>query len=512
MLRSLNRASRLGYEMISAVEKNSGGTIEFSATYKYDAFGNQTESDETPYSGGSPGSTTTTQYVLDGWDPHLAGTIGNSKWNVLAEKTNGSLTTRNMWGDVTAQLFAELTYSGTFTPRWIFTDMRNSVRDVLDNSGSVIDSIDYSAFGVKTESSPGDLGRYGWDSYDYSAKLDLYKANARWYDTQSGRWLSQDPLGFDAGDSNLYRYVNNRPTVETDPSGLDDVPRAVPTVPNDYYSQGGSGTHLPDDYYSQGGSGSHRQAVPQLDIDQNIIKGPLSGTHGSYIWPVRFRLTTPTSTGGWIIQKIKTVYTALDENEKDISKTVFKNVDNAEYWEAWEIPPMAKDHAQIMTDGRREFFAGFVTTQSARLASLGKYDNPNRKRNDDERKRIENGDWDKFTDVFLLDLNAPGNPGVLQCAKGTVTITAEAFFVNNPTLYTGMTTADDAKATQWNKNKNAGALPNLTVNQSAQSLGMLTWLTENASLTSNIIKRSVVVTWGNKGDSIVTNVAVDPPP
>jgi hypothetical protein len=35
-----------------------------------------------------------------------------------------------------------------------------------------------------------------------------------------GRWVSQDPLGFGAGDSNLYRYVNNAPTNHVDPSGL----------------------------------------------------------------------------------------------------------------------------------------------------------------------------------------------------------------------------------------------------------------------------------------------------
>ncbi len=33
-------------------------------------------------------------------------------------------------------------------------------------------------------------------------------------------WLSQDPAGFAAGDSNLYRYVGNSPTNATDPSGL----------------------------------------------------------------------------------------------------------------------------------------------------------------------------------------------------------------------------------------------------------------------------------------------------
>jgi hypothetical protein len=35
--------------------------------------------------------------------------------------------------------------------------------------------------------------------------------------------LSQDPIGFAAGDANLYRYVGNGPTNRTDPSGLDDV-------------------------------------------------------------------------------------------------------------------------------------------------------------------------------------------------------------------------------------------------------------------------------------------------
>jgi hypothetical protein len=35
----------------------------------------------------------------------------------------------------------------------------------------------------------------------------------------AGRWLPQDPLGFEAGDYNLYRYVGNNATNATDPSG-----------------------------------------------------------------------------------------------------------------------------------------------------------------------------------------------------------------------------------------------------------------------------------------------------
>ena len=42
----------------------------------------------------------------------------------------------------------------------------------------------------------------------------------RWYDATVGAWISQDPIGFEAGDANLYRYVGNMPTVLVDPSGL----------------------------------------------------------------------------------------------------------------------------------------------------------------------------------------------------------------------------------------------------------------------------------------------------
>jgi len=41
--------------------------------------------------------------------------------------------------------------------------------------------------------------------------------------------ISQDPIGFNAGDANLYRYVGNRVTVSTDPSGLKEASRRIPT-------------------------------------------------------------------------------------------------------------------------------------------------------------------------------------------------------------------------------------------------------------------------------------------
>jgi uncharacterized protein RhaS with RHS repeats len=44
------------------------------------------------------------------------------------------------------------------------------------------------------------------------------------YDPTVGRWMEEDPEGFDAGDSNLMRYVGNDPTNATDPTGLEHEP------------------------------------------------------------------------------------------------------------------------------------------------------------------------------------------------------------------------------------------------------------------------------------------------
>ena len=44
------------------------------------------------------------------------------------------------------------------------------------------------------------------------------------FDTTVGRWTTEDPLSFDAGQSNLAEYVGNGPTNGTDPTGLEPLP------------------------------------------------------------------------------------------------------------------------------------------------------------------------------------------------------------------------------------------------------------------------------------------------
>lgn len=43
-------------------------------------------------------------------------------------------------------------------------------------------------------------------------------------DPTVGIWMTEDPIGFDAGDPNLRRYVGNNATNSRDPSGLAEKP------------------------------------------------------------------------------------------------------------------------------------------------------------------------------------------------------------------------------------------------------------------------------------------------
>jgi RHS repeat-associated protein len=66
--------------------------------------------------------------------------------------------------------------------------------------------------------------RYQYTCQENDAAAGLMYYDARWYDTATGKFMSQDPIGFRAGDENLYRYVKNNPVTFFDPSGLYIMP------------------------------------------------------------------------------------------------------------------------------------------------------------------------------------------------------------------------------------------------------------------------------------------------
>jgi RHS repeat-associated protein len=57
----------------------------------------------------------------------------------------------------------------------------------------------------------------------FTESTGLAYVRNRDYSANLGRFIERDPIGFDAGDNNWYRFVGNQPAFLTDPSGLIEV-------------------------------------------------------------------------------------------------------------------------------------------------------------------------------------------------------------------------------------------------------------------------------------------------
>ena len=189
-------------QMTGAVETNSDDTVISQATYTYDALGNRIGMDEN-------GTQTWTLY--DGSDP------------VMDFNGSGSLEMRYLngpTGDLVDSVIARESSGGTVA--WYLPDRLGTIRDLINNSGSIIDHVDYSAFGtVLDESDPSNGDRMmGFAGMERDTVTGMNLAVYRVQDPGTGRWTSQDPLTFAAGDADLYRFVGNSPASAADKSGL----------------------------------------------------------------------------------------------------------------------------------------------------------------------------------------------------------------------------------------------------------------------------------------------------
>jgi RHS repeat-associated protein len=102
----------------------------------------------------------------------------------------------------------------------MLTDHLGTVRDLVNNGGSVVNHFTYDSFGKVLSATPGGVDtRYKFTGRELDAETGLYYYRARYFDANVGRFIGQDPIGFSAGDNNLYRYVGNSPLMATDPSG-----------------------------------------------------------------------------------------------------------------------------------------------------------------------------------------------------------------------------------------------------------------------------------------------------
>lgn len=133
-------------------------------------------------------------------------------------------------------LVASLENDGvTMETATIFTDHLGSTSVITDENGVMVELLDYNPFGTE---------RISWSDYSTSAEAESQKTyigeysddetglsylNARYYNPETGRFLSQDPVFWlassadwiiDPQTQNSYSYSRNNPIRFIDPSGL----------------------------------------------------------------------------------------------------------------------------------------------------------------------------------------------------------------------------------------------------------------------------------------------------
>ena len=191
--------------LMAVVMITSDGTVLKKAKYIYDAY-NRRIAKVVNADGESAITPTEERFVYDG--DHIA----------LVFDGDGNQTHRYLHGPKIDQVLAEETADGR--TRWALTDHQGSVRDVIDNQGTVLNHITYDSFGqVTNQSNPTAYFRFGYTGRELDQESGQYFYRARYYDPSVGRFISEDPIGFDAGDTNLYRYVSNSSPNYVDPTG-----------------------------------------------------------------------------------------------------------------------------------------------------------------------------------------------------------------------------------------------------------------------------------------------------
>ena len=104
---------------------------------------------------------------------------------------------------------------------WHLSDHLGTVRDLVDDTGAVVNHRTYDSYGnLVAQSDESFSSRYGFTGREFDQETGLHYYRARYYDAEIGSFISLDPINFSSGETNLYGYVRNRPTDMKDPLGL----------------------------------------------------------------------------------------------------------------------------------------------------------------------------------------------------------------------------------------------------------------------------------------------------
>ncbi|MDD3470435.1 MAG: hypothetical protein PHE53_10745 [Thermoguttaceae bacterium] len=197
--------------LTSVTQKASaGGAAQWIVEYTYDYQNRLVKrSDDSDAAGSAVAEVTT--WIYDGIQMVL-------QFDGTGDLTSTDLSHRYMYGPAVDQILADEAVGGD--TYWTLTDHQNTVRD-LANAVGVVTHRSYNTFGVLTDETASAVDcLFGYTGKMFDDVTELQNNVNRWYNPTLGKWLSEDPIGFNRMDVNLYRYVRNGVSNYIDTTGL----------------------------------------------------------------------------------------------------------------------------------------------------------------------------------------------------------------------------------------------------------------------------------------------------
>jgi RHS repeat-associated protein len=136
----------------------------------------------------------------------------------LIEETNSSGTVVARYAE-TENIDEPLAMLRSSATSYYEQDGVGSVTSLSNAAGALAQTYAFDSFGNLTASTGSVTNPFRYTARDFDTETNLQFSRARYYDPVSGRFLSEDPLAFDAS-LNFYSYVSNSPTSFNDPFGL----------------------------------------------------------------------------------------------------------------------------------------------------------------------------------------------------------------------------------------------------------------------------------------------------
>jgi RHS repeat-associated protein len=128
----------------------------------------------------------------------------------------GNLVARYIQGPGIDQPLA--VYRGT-TAEFYEADALGSITSLTNTSGAVNQGYVFDSFGNTSLITGTSVQPFRYAGREFDSETGLYYYRARYYSPDVGRFINEDPLGFNAG-VNFYAYVGNSPLSFYDPFGL----------------------------------------------------------------------------------------------------------------------------------------------------------------------------------------------------------------------------------------------------------------------------------------------------